>query len=231
VNQAFARRYFPGGIVLGQRVGQSRLVEIVGVVGDIKYQTLRSEIEPMIFTPVSSGYLILRTASNPMSLAGAVRQTIEEAAPGFRVGRMSSLSEQIDQQLFNERMLARLSAAFGILALALAAIGVYGVVAYSVARRTGEIAIRVSLGALPRDVARLVLFEGLLPVLVGMLAGLLAAYGLTRLVTTFLYGVTPLDTLTFGTATIVLLGAAVLACCIPLRRALRVEPMAALRCE
>jgi len=128
-------------------------------------------------------------------------------------------------------MLARLSAAFGILALALAAIGVYGVVAYSVARRTGEIAIRVSLGALPRDVARLVLSEGLLPVLVGITAGLLAAYSLTRLLTAFLFGVTPLDALTFGAATIVLLGAAVLACYIPMRRALRVEPMAALRCE
>ena len=166
-----------------------------------------------------------------MSLEGAVRQTFGDVAPGFRPGRMSSLSEQIDQQLFSEHMLARLSTGFGFLALMLAAIGVYGVVAYSVARRTGEIAIRVSLGALPRDVARLVLVDGLLPVLAGILAGLLAAYGLTRLVTSFLYGVKPLDALTFGAAAIVLLGVAVLACYVPLRRALRVEPMAALRCD
>ncbi len=232
VNQALARRYFPNGNALGQRIGEGGVLEIVGVVGDTKYQSLRSEVKPTLFRPASTGaYLILRTASNPMSLASAVRQTIEDAAPGFRVGRMSSLSEQIDQQLFSEHMLTRLSAAFGILALVLAAIGVYGVVAYSVARRTGEIAIRVSLGAVPRDVARLVLLDGLWPVLVGITAGLLAAYGLTRLVSTFLYGVTPLDALTFGAATIVLLGAAVVACCIPLRRALRVEPMTALRCE
>jgi len=232
VNQALARRYFPNGNVVGRRIGQGGGLEIVGIVGNTKHTTLRSEIGPMIFSPavIALNY-ILRTASNPASLERAARQAVESTAPGLKIGRVGSLSEQIDQQLSNERMLTRLSAAFGILALALAAIGVYGVVAYSVARRIGEIAIRVSLGALPRDVARLILWEGLMPVGVGILAGLLAAYGLTRLLTAFLFGVKPLDTLTFSAAAIVLLGAAVVACSIPLRRALRVEPMTALRCE
>ena len=232
VNQALARRYFPGGNVLGQRIGEGGELEVVGVVGDTKYQSLRSEIQPTLFRPAPTGaHFLLRAASGPRSLEGVVRRTFGEVKPGFRPGPMTSLSDQIDQQLFREHMLARLSTGFGFLALMLAAIGVYGVVAYSVARRTGEIAIRVSLGALPRDVARLVLVDGLLPVLAGIVAGLLAAYGLTRLVTSFLYGVKPLDTLTFSAAATVLLGVAVLACYVPLRRALRVAPMAALRCE
>jgi ABC-type antimicrobial peptide transport system permease subunit len=117
------------------------------------------------------------------------------------------------------------------LALALAAIGVYGVTAYSVTRRTREVAVRVSLGAMPWDVAWLVAAEGLWPAAIGAASGLLASCGLTRLVTKFLYGVEPLDSLTLAVASVVLIGVAALACYVPMRKALRVEPMAALRCE
>jgi ABC-type antimicrobial peptide transport system permease subunit len=127
--------------------------------------------------------------------------------------------------------MARLSAGFGFLALLLAAIGIYGVSAYSVARRTSEIAIRMSLGAMPRNIFTLVLKEGLLPALLGAVVGLLASWGLTRLVQQFLYGVKPLDSATFAIATAILFAIAAAACLIPARRAMRVEPMIALRYE
>jgi ABC-type antimicrobial peptide transport system permease subunit len=140
-------------------------------------------------------------------------------------------SEQVDRQLFTEHMMACLSAAFGLLALALAAVGVYGVLAYSVTRRTGEIAIRISLGALPRENTRLILADGLAPAAAGAVVGLLASYAVMRLMTAFLYGVQALDPLTYGVATVVLLAIAALACYVPARRAARVDPMVALRFE
>ncbi len=231
INRALARRYFPGGGVLGQRIGEGGQFEIVGVAGDTQYQSLRSGIQPTLFMPAASGTFLLRAAASPATLEPAVLRAFKDAAPGFRPGPLRSLDAQIDQQLFAEHMLARLSSGFGALALLLAAIGVYGVMAYSVTRRTNEIAIRVSLGARPGEVARLVLLDGLPPVLAGVLAGLVAAGGLTRLVASFLFGVEPLDPVAYAGAAVVLLGAAALACGVPLGRALRVDPAAALRCE
>jgi predicted permease len=232
VNQTLAQRYYHNLSPLGDRIKSDRPREIVGVVGDTKYQMLRSEIEPTIYVPARSATVFtLRTATGPLSLASAVRETVKQVTPNLLVRNVKSQSERIAQQLFTERLLARLSAIFGLLALALAMVGIYGVLACSVARRTGEIAIRMSLGATPLHILRLVLAEGLLPAIVGSAVGLLASYGLTRLVAAFLFGVQPLDPLTYAAATLVLLGTAALACYIPARRAMRVDPMAALRYE
>jgi ABC-type antimicrobial peptide transport system permease subunit len=144
---------------------------------------------------------------------------------------MSTLQDEIDGNLAAENSLARLSSGFGFLALILAAIGIYGVLAYSVARRTGEIAIRMSLGAMPGNILGLILREGLRPTLIGAVVGLLGSWGLTRFVQKFLYGVKPLDATTFAVATLVLLMIATLACIIPARRATHVDPIVALRNE
>jgi ABC-type antimicrobial peptide transport system permease subunit len=128
-------------------------------------------------------------------------------------------------------MMARLSTVFGLLALVLASIGIYGVLAYSVTRRTGEIAIRTSLGAMPREIARMILTDGMRPAAAGAVVGLGASFAATRFIATFLFGVAPVDLPTYGVATVFLLGVAALACYLPARRATKVDPMAALREE
>jgi ABC-type antimicrobial peptide transport system permease subunit len=144
---------------------------------------------------------------------------------------MRTETEIIEHELFNQRLMARLSVAFGLLALLLTSLGVYGVLAYSVARRTSEIAIRMSLGAMPGRVMNLIIRQGLWPMLIGSSIGLAAAAALTRLVAKFLYGVKPLDPVTFFGGAVLLVGSALLACYIPARRAMRVDPMVALRHE
>ncbi len=206
--------------------------QIAGIVGDTKYEALRSSMAPTIYTPSpGGGVFVLRTASDPESLAGAVRGAVHEVNPNLIVDNVKSEAAQVDEQLFNEHMMARLSLAFGLLALAMAAIGIYGVLAFSVTRRTSEIAIRMSLGAMPGEILLLVLREGLAPAAIGAAAGLLGAWGVTRLIVTLLFGVGAVDRLTCIGATLVLLAVAALACYIPARRATRVSPLVALRYE
>jgi putative ABC transport system permease protein len=156
---------------------------------------------------------------------------VREANPNLIVDNIKSEAAQIDEQLFKEHLMARLSMVFGLLALTMAAIGIYGVLAFSVTRRTAEIAIRMSLGAMPGGIMRLVLRDGLAPAAVGAAAGLLASWGLTKLIATLLFGVTALDPFTYIAATLLLLAVAMLACYIPARRATRVSPVVALRYE
>jgi len=212
--------------------GESSL-EVIGVVGDVKVQSVKANFKPTIYVVMPSGDFSfqIRTAGNPKSLEGPVRKIASEVAPNLPVSGMQSLEEAIDSNLSEENSMARLSSGLGFLALALAAIGIYGVVAYSVSRRTKEIAIRISLGAIRRDILRLVLKEGLAPAALGACAGLIAAWGLTRLIASFLYQVKPLDLVTFAGATGVLLVMAAAACYLPARRATKVDPMDALRYE
>jgi predicted permease len=234
VNKAFANRYLNNINPVGAHIVRDKKVsEVMGIVGDTKYASLREEIHPSIFMPSEGGDVIfqLRTAGNPMALDAGVRKVFSDIAPNLPIGSMQSLQEGIDNNLATENAMARLSSGFGLLALILAAIGIYGVLAYSVARRTSEIAIRMSLGAMPGDILGLVLGEGLRPAIVGAVAGLLGSWGLTRLVAEFLYGVKPLDPVTFAGAALVLLIIAALACYLPARRAMRVQPMVALRYE
>ncbi len=213
--------------------GRQSRFEIMGVVGDVKYQSVKDKFEPTVYPAMAGGDFSfqVRTLAKPESLQNAVTKVVGEVAPNLPVQGMSSLQEGIDGNIAAENSMARLSSGFGFLALLLAAIGIYGVLAYSVARRTGEIAIRMSLGALPGNILGLILKEGLRPTLIGAVVGLLGAWGLTRFVQKFLYEVKPLDVPTFAIATCVLLLIATLACVIPARRATRVDPMVALRNE
>ena len=234
VNKSFVDRFLKNSNPIGMHILRNqKLSEIVGVVGDTKFESMKSEFRPSIFIPNTGGdgYFHLRTAADPDLLQNSVRNLFSDVAPNLPIITMRSLRQNIDNDLSSENAMARLSTAFGLLAMILAAIGVYGVLAYSVARRTSEIAIRMSLGAMPANILRLILAEGLRPALAGALAGLLASWGLTRLVVQFLYEVKPLDPLTFAGATLVLISIAALACYIPARRAMRVAPMIALRYE
>jgi predicted permease len=234
VSRAFVNKYLKGGAALGTHIiTNDRLLEIVGVVGDVKYESLKGDFKPTVYIPLPAGDFSfqLRTVVTPEALEGTVRRVVSEAAPSVAVYHMITLQEGIASNLSAENSMARLSTGFGLLALLLAAIGIYGVLAYSVARRTSEIAIRMSLGAMPENILTLILKEGLAPALLGAVAGLFASWALTRAVQQFLYGVKPLDAMTFSVATVILFGIATLACLVPARRAMRVEPMVALRYE
>jgi predicted permease len=235
VNQTFVSRYLKNTNAVGVHLLQdNKPFEIVGVVGDTKFQSLRSDLGPGLFLPMAGGgdfTFQMRTAGNPEALETAVRRVVSEVASNIPIGNMDVLQTRIDGNLASENSMARLASGFGLLALILAAIGIYGVLAYSVARRTSEIAIRMSLGAMPGNILRLVLSEGLRPAVIGAVAGLLGSWGLTRLVADLLFGVKPLDAITFAGATLALLIIAALACYIPARRAMRVAPMTALRYE
>ncbi|PYV43019.1 MAG: hypothetical protein DMG06_12190 [Acidobacteria bacterium] len=240
VNQTLARRYFSGQNPIGRRLGRENTLdtEIVGVVADAKYDELRREISPTVYLPylqvMGDGSAVcfeLRTAGNPASLIPAVRRTVEEVDVNLPLFGVTTQTEQIDQSLFQERWIARLSACFGLLALVLAWVGLYGVMSYAVARRTSEIGIRMALGAQPQDVLRLVVRQGMAVTLVGIVIGLGGAMVATRLLASFLFGVRATDPMTFLGAALLMAAVAFLASYIPARRATKVDPMVALRYE
>jgi predicted permease len=232
INRLMAERYFPNSSPLGAHLKGG--AEIVGVVGDFKYQSLRSDLAPTVFWPSRGSAYVnfeLRSVQDPTALAAQIRAAVTAVMPNILIEDMKTQEELVNGVLTPQRTMAQLSSSFGILAMIMAAVGVYGVLAYSVARRTREIAVRMSLGALPRDILRLVVREGLAPAITGAGIGLLGAYGLTRLIENSLWGVKPVDAVTFGVATVSLLAIAALACYFPARRAMRVDPMTALRYE
>ena len=234
VNRSFADKYLKNERTIGAHlIYNDKTLEVVGIVGDVKYNSVKGDFKPTIYTAKPGGDFSfqIRTALKPEALEGSMRKVVAEAAPNLPIQDVGTLQEGIDSNLSSENSMARLSSGFGLLALLLAAIGIYGVLAYSVARRTSEIAIRMSLGAMPQNILRLILREGLMPAVTGAAAGLLASWGLTRLVQQFLYGIKPLDAFTFSVATLILFGIAALACILPARRAMRVDPMVALRYE
>ncbi|HEY2459227.1 MAG TPA: ABC transporter permease [Candidatus Acidoferrum sp.] len=234
INRAFADKYLKNLTPLGTRlIFEDKPYEVLGTVGNVKYESVKGDFGPTIYLAMPGGDFSfqVRTAVKPDALQDSVRKTVAAVAPNLPIDNLSSMQEGIDSNLSQENSMARLSAGFGFLALLLAAIGIYGVSAYSVARRTSEIAIRMSLGAMPQNIFALVLKEGLLPALLGAVVGLLTSWGLTRLMQQFLYGVKPLDAATFSIATAILFAIATAACLIPARRAMRVEPMIALRYE
>jgi predicted permease len=234
VNQSFATNFLNGANPLGLHISyNNKTVEIVGVVGDTLYQNVESNIGPTFYWPMTRGDFSfdVRTKGNPQSLEPAIRKTVVDVAPGLPALNLQTLRYRIDTYLSPRRGMAQLTSGLGILALLIAAIGIYGVLAYSIARRTNEIAVRISLGAMPADIFRLVLKEGLLPAIFGSIAGLFGSWGFTRFIQQFLYGVKPLDAVTFAIATFVLLAVAAAACAIPACSAMKVEPMEALRYE
>jgi putative ABC transport system permease protein len=237
INDSLARAHFPGEDALGRRInveGVSRI--IVGVVGDAKYLGLHEPAGAQIFVPFAQSpfpgmYLVVRTSVDPVSLISAVRGAALEADPGHGPTNFLTMEDFISQSVSTPRFLTFLIGAFGATALLLAAVGVYGVIAYNVAQRTREIGIRVALGAQRSDVFRLIFRQGLLLVGAGLAIGLVGAAFATRAMRNLLFEIRPGDPATLAGAAAVLLGGAFLACFIPGRRAARVDPMIALRYE
>jgi len=241
INKTLARRFFQNSDPLGRRLSRSDTdpgFEVVGVVEDVKFGSLREDFASVIYYPFPNGptgrgqmTLQARTTGEPSALAPAIRAEVRRIDETMAVFEVRPLSAFIAATIVQERLLTMLLSFFGLLAMLLAAIGLYGVIAYSVSQRTQEIGIRISLGARSRDVLRLVIGQGMKLVLIGVIMGLAAAFGLTRLLKTFLFGVSAADPLTFAVIALLLTLVALLACYLPARRATKVDPMIALRCE
>jgi predicted permease len=257
VNQTFAREFFPDEDALGKRVtfiyGKREVeIEIVGVVADTKYEEQREEFKPLLYTPwqqeggeIGEMYFALRTAGEPTALAATVRQVVRELDSNLPVTEVITQTARVQATLGEERLSARFLSFFGALALLLAAIGLSGVLAYSVAQRTNEIGIRMALGAQATNVLRLIVWQGMRLVLLGLCVGALIGYGLKRLLASQyfaedawqrrmaeqLYGVTGTDPLTLFVIATVLTLVALGACWLPARKAAQVDPLEALRYE
>jgi predicted permease len=245
VNQTFARKFFHEENPLGKRFGISRTkpgdIEIVGVAKDAKYTSQRDEIPPTAYLPwlqqldaVGSVTFEVRTTGDPVAGVAAVRGAVREVDANLPLKDIKTQVEQADETLAMERLFAKLLSLFGLLALLLAAVGLYGVLAWSVSQRTHEIGIRMALGASRADVLKMILRQGLTLTFVGVAVGLAGAYALTKYLaslTDMLYGVKPTDPLTFAVIAASLTLVALVACFVPARRATKVDPMIALRYE
>jgi predicted permease len=237
VNEAFVRNFLenknPLGLHFGGSDPKSKQYQIVGIVGDAKYEELRNDVAPTAYVPLQEGaaYFALRTASNPAALTATVRRTVSDLDDNLPIFDVRTQTQTIDRLLFNERLIARLSSLFAILALILPCLGLYGLLSYEVARRTREIGIRTALGAQGPDILRLVVGLAAFLTTVGALLGMAIALGVTRYLRTLLYGVRTSDPLTFAAVALLLLTVALLACYFPARRATKVDPLVALRYE
>jgi predicted permease len=242
VNQAFVQKYLGkenpigkayGAAAAGPFGGPTPGYEIIGVVRDAKYNELRREIHPMMYQPhhVGAATFELRTAADPQALLSAIREVVGQVNADLPLFNVITQSEQIDRLLFQERLVARLAGFFGVLALVLACIGLYGLLSYEVSRRTREIGIRIALGAQPESVLKLVLRQGIVLALVGAAVGIGVALGVTRYLGSMLFNVRASDPVTMSAVAVLLALVALAACYIPARRATRVDPMVALRYE
>jgi predicted permease len=243
VNQAFARKIFGDENPLGRRfifgstpTASAAEIEIVGVARDAKYTGLREAAPPTIYLPATqmpegvANYSV-RAAGNPAALFTAIRAAVHELDPTLPVLNLRTQDEQIARISSEELLFARLSGFFGFVTLALACIGLYGLMSFLVLHRTGEIGLRMALGALPSQVLRMILRESLVLASFGVALGLLAAYGSSRFIQSMLFGLSPTDPLTYGAVAVILIMVALLASLLPARRAAQVEPMTALRSE
>ena len=244
VNETFARKLLNGANPVGQRfrieatpTDPETVYEIVGLVKDTKYTGLREEFGPIAFLarsqdprPGSGGLFLIRSNLPQAEITAAVKRVLVEANPAINI-TFQGFKEIIEESLLRDRLMATLSGFFGLLALLLASIGLYGILSYGVASRTKEIGIRMALGAQSRVVLSLILREALLLVLVGLAVGLPVVFAVTQFASTLLFGLTPTDPLSLGAAALLMFGVAVAAGYIPARRATKVDPLVALRYE
>jgi putative ABC transport system permease protein len=238
INSAAARDFFPDEDPIGRQIGQDNDTwEIVGIVGDVRMRSLERPVAPMVYRPqVSadgwrSATLVVRTHGSPLRLVESVRQAIHEIDPAQPVANVRTLAEIVGASMAQRRLTVVLLGSFATVALLLAAIGLYGVIAYAVTQRTREIGIRFVLGASRRDVLQLVLGHGMKLVVIGLVLGVAGAFSLTHMLTKLLYEIKPTDPLTFIGVPAVLLVVALFASWLPARRAAEVDPMEALRYE
>jgi putative ABC transport system permease protein len=258
INESFAKKHFPDEEPLGQLLqlsittgsgvvsSEEKPRQIVGVVGDVKHWTLRHESPPAMYGPntqhpwVYPGgfyvehyrqHLVIRTAGDPLSLVGSVRQAVAKVDADQPAYDFMTMDQRLAASLTFDRFSMRLFGTFAILAIVLAAVGIYGVMAHIVSQRTHEIGVRRALGALGNNVLGMVIRQGLKLTVVGIAIGLLASWGLTRFLAGILFGVTPTDPLTYVAVVAVMFVVALLASWVPARRASRIDPLTALRHE
>ena len=241
-NEAFARRFFPNGDALGKRVGfacteaEGLCRTIVGVVGNIRQESLTDQAGPELYLPVpqmplNGMTLLVRTTVPPLTIATAVRNEVLAIDRNQPIFDVKTLDQRVNDAVAASRSLMLLFTAFALLALVLGAVGIYGIVSYSVTQRTQEIGIRMALGARAANVLSLIMKNGLILVLTGVAIGIAGAIALTRFLQTLLFGVTPTDSVTFVVVSVVFFVIAMIASVIPALRATRVDPLVALRYE
>jgi predicted permease len=242
VNARFVTQYFGNRLAIGRHIGMGTDpgtptdIEIVGVVNDSRYESLRSEVVPEVYLCTlqqqrNGSFVYVRTEGNPDGAQRAIRSAVQELGPGLPIFNLKTLDRQVDESLVTERMIATLSTVFGVLATVLAILGLYGVTAYTVARRSREIGIRMALGAQGGAVVGLVMREMLVLVLAGIIVGLPCAASLSRIARTQLYGVEPNDFLSMSLATLLLTTVTLIAAYVPARRAVKCDPVRILRTE
>ncbi|MGO8732338.1 MAG: ADOP family duplicated permease [Terriglobia bacterium] len=240
INETMAQRLWPGENAFGKRFATSQsggpYFQVVGVAKDMRVEALGEAPGLAMFVPFAQEYqagmtLLVRTATDPMALLPAIRREVQSQDKNLPVFDVTTLREAVGTTLNQQKLYATLIGSFALVALVLAAIGIYGVISYSVARRTHEIGVRMALGAERSDVLRLVVGHGMVLTLVGMAIGLAGAFGATRVLSTLLFGVRSTDLVTFAGVSTLLAAVALLAICIPARRATKVDPMVALRYE
>lgn len=244
VNQAFVDQYLSGMNPLGQKIviymksltDADQTSEIIGVVGNVRLMGLDAPAQPLVYWPhpelvYSKMSLLVRTAGDPMSLVSAARDAIRSIDPDEPMANITTMQDLVSASYARSRFTMIVLGMFAGVALVLAAVGIYGVVAYSVAQRTGEIGIRVAMGAQRRDVLRLILGQGSRLIFTGVLLGVVSGLALTRLLRSMLFQVSAADPLTFASVAAILAGVAFLACYVPARRAMHVDPLVALRYE
>ncbi|HEX8651885.1 MAG TPA: ABC transporter permease [Pyrinomonadaceae bacterium] len=240
ISETFARRFFPDEDALGKRLtidlGEPWTGEIVGVVGNIRHFSLATEPFREMYmniaqTPRGSVNLVVRTRSDPAALTAAIKQEVQGLDRDLPIYNPKTMEQRVSESAAAPRFRTLLLALFAALALVLAAVGIYGVISYSVTQRTHEIGVRMALGAGRRDILKLVVGHGIVLTLIGVAIGLIGAFMLTRIMATFLFGVSATDPLTYAVVSLLLIGVALVACYVPARRAMRVDPMVALRYE
>jgi predicted permease len=239
ISHQLAQQYFPGENPLGRHIlirATANAYEIVGVVADTLYQVGKPG-KPTMYFPVLNGdnnfgfTLVARTAADPLSISVPVQKLIAELDPQLPVHDVLTMQQIIERSLGNASLSASLVLGFAVLSLILASVGLYGVLSYLTTQRTGEIGVRMALGAQREQVLRLMLGDGLRPAIYGLTLGLAASIGAVRLIQSMLYGTRPVDPAIFAAVAATLLGVAALACLVPAWRASRIEPMQALRTE
>jgi len=240
INETFAGRFFKGENPIGQRIDlgedPNKAPEVIGVVADVKNDDFEEQANASVYLPYAQHVwgtmnIVVQSSQDVTQLAPAVRSEVRALDPNIPVYQLKTVAEMIDERISPNRLLTYIFGVFAVVALLLAAIGIYGVMSYAVTQQTNEIGIRMALGAQGLDILKLVLRNGMTLALVGVAIGLPAAFVLTRLLANFLFSVTPTDAFTFAAVSTCLTGVALYACYVPARRATKVDPLKALRHE